>query len=474
MTNGENELNNRALKSGTWYTISNILLRSVSIITAPIFTRLLTPSEYGEVSNFSAWVSIVALFIGLGFSYSIGRAKIDFNKDFPLYIKTIQLIANIWSICCFICAVIFINHLQNIMQMNRFWIILLFSYMIVYPSVEIAQTVFRYKFQYKQNIFISVFTTFFVVFFSLIFIFILGNNKALARIIGLILPTILLGIYFNYKNLSIKIKLSLNGFKIYAKYALSMSLPMIPHALAMVMLNQIDRIQIMSFLGSYEAGLYSFGNSYATLLSVVINAISQAFVPWLYEKYAEKKVSEIKRISYFYVKCLGLLTLIFILISPEALMILGSKEYLSSQIIVAPLALGIVFQFVYSYYSNLEIYHKKTATVAIGSILAALINYLANSFLIPLIGYQAAAYTTLLGYILLMFFHYFIYKITCINVFDNAKIFIFLIFTSIFALILPLTFNYLFIRIFIFVILLFILILTNYQKILHLLKKGDI
>ena len=46
MTNNRN-----MLKAGVVYTFANIFLKSVSIITAPIFTRLLTTSDYGVVNK---------------------------------------------------------------------------------------------------------------------------------------------------------------------------------------------------------------------------------------------------------------------------------------------------------------------------------------------------------------------------------------------------------------------------------------
>ena len=61
-------LNNLAVKSGSSYMISNLVLSSLSIITAPIFTRLLSTSDYGIAANFAAWVNICLVIIGLGLS----------------------------------------------------------------------------------------------------------------------------------------------------------------------------------------------------------------------------------------------------------------------------------------------------------------------------------------------------------------------------------------------------------------------
>ena len=53
----------KALKSGAWYTVANFLTRSVGLITTPIFTRLLTKSDFGAYSNYTSWLSIAIIIL---------------------------------------------------------------------------------------------------------------------------------------------------------------------------------------------------------------------------------------------------------------------------------------------------------------------------------------------------------------------------------------------------------------------------
>lgn len=85
-----NNLNITAVTSGLWYTISNILVRSTALITAPIFTRLLSTSNYGIASNFLAWVAIVSVLTGLGLPYTIGNEYIDNLHSCAAYIAAIK------------------------------------------------------------------------------------------------------------------------------------------------------------------------------------------------------------------------------------------------------------------------------------------------------------------------------------------------------------------------------------------------
>ena len=46
---------NQALKSGFWFAICNIVQKSVMFITVPIFTRMMTSSEYGLTAIYQSW-----------------------------------------------------------------------------------------------------------------------------------------------------------------------------------------------------------------------------------------------------------------------------------------------------------------------------------------------------------------------------------------------------------------------------------
>ena len=64
-------------------------------------------------------------------------------------------------------------------------------------------------------------------------------------------------------------------------------------------------------------------------------------------------------------------------------------------------------------YVNIEFYEKKTIGVAAVTMVATLINIVLNLILIPLNlekGYIIAAYTTLIGYIILFIMHYVLVK----------------------------------------------------------------
>lgn len=391
------------VKATLWYTVSRVLIRGISFFTAPLFTRLLSTSDYGIASNFNSWTSIISCFAGLSLGTAALRGKIEFKDNYERYLSSIQTLGILSSLICAAIIISTINFWCGVMELNQVCIIIMMLYLIFEPSVSYAQVDFQFDYKYKENIGISLFTVLGTVFFSVIFVLLWPDLRYMGRILGMALPCIIIGLYFAVR---IFCKGRLLYDRKYWKYGLELCLPMIPHGLAMIVLGQIDRIMIVKYTGESAAGIYSFGYSYAILLSVITNSISDGIKPQMYmflEKGEDEKLAKfMKRI----VAGMSFLTLFIISVAPEALKILGTKDYYDARWIIFPVAVGTLMQFMYQNFNIVQLYYKKTVYTAIGSVMAAIINFALNMLFIPQYGYIAAAYTTMISYGLLMLFHY--------------------------------------------------------------------
>ena len=100
------------------------------------------------------------------------------------------------------------------------------------------------------------------------------------------------------------------------------------------------------------------------------------------------------------------ITLIPSLFAPELVWLLGSNKYSDSMWVVPPVSCSVFFMFLYSLFSNVELYYEKSKNIMIASTGAAIGNIILNYIFISLFGYIAAAYTTLVCYIFLSVLHY--------------------------------------------------------------------
>ena len=74
--------------------------------------------------------------------------------------------------------------------------------------------------------------------------------------------------------------------------------------------------------------------------------------------------------------------------------------------IIPPIILSNFVIFIYTIYVNIEHYHKKTRRIAMNTMVAATSNIILNYIFIPKYGMYAAAFTTLISYLISLFIHY--------------------------------------------------------------------
>ena len=88
---------NKALKAGIWYTISSVTVKAITILTTPIFTRMMTTSDYGLATTFTSWYSLLMIFCSLNLTYSIGRAKLDFPGKLDEYVGSMPVLIVLYN-----------------------------------------------------------------------------------------------------------------------------------------------------------------------------------------------------------------------------------------------------------------------------------------------------------------------------------------------------------------------------------------
>ena len=98
----------------------------------------------------------------------------------------------------------------------------------------------------------------------------------------------------------------------------------------------------------------------------------------------------------------GMISWFVVMLAPEIVWILGGRKNMATIWVIAPMVTGTLFRF-YSYsYTAIQNYYKKTAQVALGTMLAMVVNVILNYVCILQFGYQAAAYTTAVSYAFLL------------------------------------------------------------------------
>lgn len=400
--------NSQLLKSGAWYLVSMSTERGLNFFAVLLFTRLLSVEEYGTVAIFLPWVTIFASTLTLNVYTAVGRGRHDFdNQQFKGFVSASIALGTMASLIGIVAIYLIPNELiSEISGLSKTLILLAGVIACVDISVHATLGIWQMEYKYRQHSFLSLGLAVAKILVPTLLIVLpiaeFQQNKALARILGLTGVSIVAGTY-----LLIKILYEGRTFihTQYWRYALTYSVPLIPHVLARLILAQIDRLLIDQYIGRDAAGLYTLGYQIGEIVSLLWTATNYAWVPWFYMQVKQEKYILIRKRSSQYLLGFTLVVAGLILIGPWLLTVLSPPDYWSTRSLV-PLVMGAqFFSLCYAFYVNLEFYEKKTVYISIGTALAAAINIALNLLLLPRFGYVASAWATLAAYVLLFLFH---------------------------------------------------------------------
>lgn len=395
---------NSLIKNGAYYTLGTFILQGINFLTLPLYTRILTTRDFGITSLYTAWQSVVVIFLCLQTFSTIQNAKVTYeDEEYREYNSNIVVLS---FISFFIFAVIIMGFSKQFsklsgLSVNLIFLMLLHSFFTL--GVTFKNTILRFDGKAEKQLFISMFYTIFNVGLSLFFITsVSGIEKATGKILGAVVPSIILGGYF-YLEIILKTKPTFK--KEHFIFCLTLGLPLILHNLSHIVLTSSDRMMIEKFIGLEETGIYGFTYTIGTILSTAAGAFGSAWVPWYFERLKREKYDEIKVYSKNYLDFFTLVTVGFIFISPEIVRFMGSTDYWIGKYFLPWIIFGCYFIFLYSFPVNYEFYVKKTNYIALGTSLSAVINLVLNYIFIPTYGSFGAALTTLASYFFLFVFH---------------------------------------------------------------------
>lgn len=411
-------------KAALWYTFCNLLQNGISFLTIPIYTRILTTAEYGQYTVFQSWKDILIIFATLNLYCGVfTKAMVDHEKDRDRYTSCIQGLSTLITAALFL--VYFVKHefWNGVFGMDTTTLLLLFLFFICYPAYNFWVGKQYVEYKYRTMVIVTSLLSIATPVLSLCLLF-YTELRAQAIIWGYLMVQIIVGGFFYIYQF---VKGKTFFIKKYWIQALKFNIPLVPHYLSIMILGQADRIMIKEICGEEKAGIYSLAYQISMMMNIVISAVNGSFVPWVYNSLKKKRYKEIGDVATKLCLMMGIMTLAVTMVSPEVIWILGSDKYMEAKWIIPVVALSVYFTFCYNLFSNIEFYYGETKFVMLASTIGAILNIILNMIFIPMFGYIAAGYTTLVCYIFFAFMHYmFTRKICkkCINgelVFDIPK-----------------------------------------------------
>ena len=302
---------------------------------------------------------------------------------------------------------------------------------LVSPATEFWLARQRYEYRYKAATAVTILSAIVASVLSVIVVIFLRNNHSEAVAEGRLIANY--GVLYAVA-LVLWIYIMVRGHKIfnfkYWSFSLALSLPLIANQFATQILNNSGRVMIGWFVNNSAVGIYGTLSSISTVSTIVWSAINSSFIPFLYRNIDNNEgKKKIKNLSQLLLAVYAMVCVLITFLAPEVVKIMATDEYYSAIYIMPAISAAIFQNAISNMYANVLLYHKKSSYILISSVTAAIVNIVLNALLIPLFGYQAAAYSMLIAFMLLSYLQMFIsrklhFKITdsCETVYNDSAI----------------------------------------------------
>lgn len=388
-------------KASVYYLVGNLFNKGMAFLTVPIFSRILSTSDYGIVNTYNSWISILAMIVGFALHMGIRNAFIDYKNE----INDFMSVTTTFVLECGIVLTLFIGLGAFLIDID-ISLTLIVLCLLQGLSSALVQNYSMYlmmQYKYKARTVFMVLPNLISVILSIIAIlFVVKTDLYMGRII----PTAIVNIFFGILIVIFVYKKSHVMYKNqYLKYGLAISAPLVLHGIALNILSQSDRTMITWLADASQTGIYSLIYNFSMLATVVTTSLEGVWTPWFMAKYKDHKIQEINKMFIDYLHLITYIMVGLMLVGSEVVKILADKSYWEGMQIIPPVILANYIIFLYTFYVNVEHYHKKTMYISVNTLIAAVTNIVLNMLFIPKYGYVAAAYTTLISYFVAFVLH---------------------------------------------------------------------
>lgn len=398
----EKDRNNYLIKNTIIFTLGNFGSKLISFFLVPLYTYVLTASEYGVVDLVVTVGTVAIPILTLNISEAVMRFALDKDADKEKITQIgtgILLIGILVGLLIFpVCG--FFNKISQYSIYIYFYVISLAASQLYLCDLRGKELLIYYSIG-------NVLNTFFVAVLNILLLLVLkegieGYLKAyiIANLLTAIYAIIAGKGYRSFYSLRIDKKLLLQMVKY--------SIVLIPNSFMWWIMNSSDRIMVSGMVSVAANGIYAVSYKLPTLVSTLTTIFNQA---WSYSAIREEGTEDESEYNNKIFKALiGMVMLIgigLLTFAKPFLSVYVSKEYYVAWKYMPFLTVGCVYLTMASFMATSYTVHKDSFGYLFSGMFGAIFNVVMNFVLIPLIGVYGAAIATCISYILVFVFRLF-------------------------------------------------------------------
>ena len=393
------------IKNSLIYIFAEVLNKAIPFLLLPILTRYLTPTDYGMIASFTAFVSFLSIFVGLSIH---GAVSINFFKttkeELKIYIANGIFVLLITTIIVGFVVFIFKEPLHNKLLLSSEWlyigVILSFSQFVTLLNLTLWIAEKKPKaygiYQISQTFVISTMSILFVVVLHFDW-----TGQVIANILGT-LSFALFSFYLLYKRGYLEFKFNKKDMK----DLLHFGIPMIPHNLSGWITTNGDKLLLITLVGASATGLFTVGFQIGIVMSVLVSSFHKVWNPYLYEKLSSSNFSlnskiKIVKFTYLYFVLMVVLVLFLNFIAKYIFIYMIDSQYMDSYQYVIYILIMYALNGMYFMVVSYIFYFKKTKQLAYITFSCSILHLLFSYIFINIFGAIGAAYSGVISYTLM-------------------------------------------------------------------------
>lgn len=398
-------LSQHSIIYGLGVTVTSI----VGFFLIPVYTRYLTPADYGTLEILNTTLSVLGIIFVMGLTTALFRSYFFENdpEKKKQVVSTVFLFLTITSGLLTLLLVSLAGISSSLFLGSREYTSdfrVIFLTLFCNTGIGIGLAVLRAKEEPTRYALVTISQVVMSLTLNIVFVVVLRKG-----VLG-ILESNLITAAVLYLALTWTVMRKAGfGFSLdELKRMLAFGLPLVPAGAAIWVLTLSDRYFLQFFSTSSELGLYSLGYKFGMVISaLLVGPFQTAWGPFQFSISKQENARQIySRVLTYFLLVAMFAALALSVLSKEVIAIMATPQFRGAYKVIPLIALSYVLwggYYVLAVGFSLE---AKTRPLALFTVGAAVLNLILNYLLIPHYGMMGAAGATLACYILLPVFSY--------------------------------------------------------------------
>src|SRR5918996_1792367 len=382
------------------YGLGSIVARVLAVLLLPLYTRYLTPSDYGLIETLVALSAVLTALVAQAMKSAFFRFYFDSAAPERrlLVVRTAFWYVLAASTAVLVAGVALAQPISWLLFHTRSHDgLVIAAFVGLWAAMNYEQMTSLFRVEQRSTAYVAAtLTNVALTIAATVLLVVVFDKGPLGVLVGNLTGTLL--VYFAllaYNRGALGLQFDRSLYRAMNRFGL----PLVPSAVALWLTNFSDRFFLVKLADAHEVGLYSIGVRVASAIVLLLTAFRMAWPAFAYSIEDDREARRTYSFVLTYVVCVCCwLALALGLLAPWILRLITTEPFYAAENVVAPLAFGVA---AFGAFVVVQIgtgRARRTATNWVVTGVAALFNVALNLILIPPYGRMGAAVAMVSAY----------------------------------------------------------------------------